>query len=112
MFTITREAINDVIIIRMNGKTDTDSVRTMQDAIDEIIGGQVLKVIIDMRNLEYLNSVTIRLLLVIYKYLSEENGELIFCGLNKVINNVFEIAGLKQIFTIEEDCKSSLNKLI
>jgi len=37
---------------------------------------------------------------------------MVLCGLNKVIDNVFDIAGLKQIFTIEADCKNAIKNML
>jgi len=112
MFKVNTEIINDVFVLHFKGKADTTALNELQNVIDTIMGEQRTKVIANMKSLEYINSISIRLLLVLYKYINEENGKLIVCETNNVINKVFEISGLNQILNIKKDYKESLNELL
>ena len=112
MFKVNTELVNDVYVLHFKGKADSTALNELQNVIDTIMGEERTKVIADMKALEYINSVSIRLLLVLYKYISEENGQLIICEMNSVISKVFEISGLDQILNIKQDYKESLNELL
>jgi anti-anti-sigma regulatory factor len=50
--------------------------------------------------------------LILYRFFASKNKKMVLCGLNKVIDNVFDIAGLKEIFNIDSDCKNAIKNML
>ncbi len=112
MLLINREQISDIQILRLEGNVDIQTMTILQKEIDKIITEDTAKLIVDNRNLKYLSSTGIHMFLTLYKFFSDKNKHLIICGLNNVLDDIFEIAGLKQIFEIEADCKNAVKILL
>jgi anti-sigma B factor antagonist len=112
MFSIDRETINDVELIRINGRVDMQAMTVLQKEIDILIVENIDKLIVDCRNMDYISSTGIRIFLILYRFFASKEKHMIICGLNSVVDNIFDMAGLKQIFQIEDDCKNAVKKLL
>lgn len=60
------------------------------------------RVIIDMKDLEYLNSTAIGVLTVAHTALTAAGGKLVLCNVNKSINSIFLVTKLSTIFHSED----------
>lgn len=112
MFSIQQEYINDIKVLHLDGRIDMNNTNKLQAVVDEIIAEDTHKLIVDCRQLSYVSSTGIRIFLLLYRFFASKDKTMVLCGLNKVIDNIFDIAGLKQIFVIEPDCKSAIKNLL
>jgi anti-anti-sigma factor len=112
MFSIQQEYINDIKVLHLDGRIDTKATAHLQTEVDVIIAEDTNKLIVDCRQLSYVSSTGIRMFLILYRFFASKNKKMVLCGLNKVIDNVFDIAGLKEIFNIDSDCKNAIKNML
>jgi anti-sigma B factor antagonist len=94
MFTIARTESGEVIL---TGRFDA-SKAAEADALLERVEGTCR---VDMKDLEYISSLGLGILLKTQKRLKSSGNELILANMNKLIRDVFRIARFDTIFKIE-----------
>jgi len=102
---------NDVLIIEIHGKLDSNTSAQLEQKLIAEIDGGVTKIIVDCSKLDYISSAGLRVLLVGAKKLKVNNGKIILCSLQDYIKEVFEIAGFTAIFPIHSDLSVALSNM-
>ena len=90
----------DNLVIELTGRLDTITSTELSDAVaNETITENLI--IIDFKNLEYISSAGLRVLLALKKQFNEENKEFEIHNLNDVIKEVFTVTGFINILTVK-----------
>jgi anti-sigma B factor antagonist len=103
---VTVKEVNEVNVMSFEGNLDTNTAPQAQTQIDELIDGGSSKILINFDNLNYISSAGLRVLLATAKKLKATSGDLKICGLNKTVQEVFDISGFSSILSVvatEED---------
>lgn len=83
------------------GRLDTTTAPQLEEQINENIENAE-KLILDFKDLEYLSSAGLRVLLGAHKaFMKRGSGELLIRNVNETINEVFEITGFLDVLNIE-----------
>ncbi len=94
----------DIAILELRGSfiggSETDQLKA--EAADLFEQGN-RKLIIDLANVTYFNSLGIGCLVSIYTMYSKGNGRVKLCSMGKGIENVFVITKLMSVFDVEEN---------
>ena len=90
----------DNLVIELTGRLDTITSTELADAVAKEIITENL-IIIDFKNLEYISSAGLRVLLALKKQFSEENKEFEIHNINDVIKEVFNVTGFINILTVK-----------
>ncbi len=80
------------------GRLDTTTAPQFEQEIKKYISVPNLQV--DFKNLEYISSAGLRVLLAVYKQVTKQGGTMKLCNLNDQVMEVFEITGFKKIFKL------------
>ena len=103
-------AEEDITIISFGGSLDTNTSKEAGDQLTKLVDDGKVKLIVDLTDLEYISSSGLRILLATSKKLKPLKGEMLICGLNETVKEVFEISGFTMIFkvlsTLEEAKRS------
>jgi len=88
-------------------------IRELQESVFSIIeqAGQI-NLILDFRNVKFLSSSVLGLLIRISKKVYEKNGQLRLCNINKKINEIFKITRLNRIFDIYPDLERATEAMV
>jgi anti-sigma B factor antagonist len=84
----------------MEGRLDTQTSPDAEKELQQITDNGATKLVVDFGELDYISSTGLRILLATAKRLKSEEGEMRLCGLNAVVNKVFQISGFAKIFSI------------
>ena len=90
----------DNLVIELTGRLDTITSTELSDAVAKETITENL-IIIDFKNLEYISSAGLRVLLALKKQFNEENKEFEIHNLNDVIKEVFTVTGFINILTVK-----------
>ncbi len=90
----------EVKVVRIEGKLDTQSFPDAQAQLTQLIDQGAIKLVINFEKLDYISSAGLRILLTAAKQLKGNSGELRICGLNEVVQEVFDISGFTTILTV------------
>lgn len=97
---IFQEKIDDVMVLRLIGRLDTISSKTLGETLRQLIQQKEHKLIIDLSELIFISSSGLRILLTTAKQLNHQKGKLALCGLQKKVKEVFDIAGFSMLFKL------------
>ena len=97
-----------IALIELNERLARESVIAFrQRAVSYIEDNKVDNLIIDLTNLNWIDSAGIGVLMVIFKLINNKNGVLVFVNPNKQISEIFSILKLNQIFQIVDSVEAA-----
>jgi anti-sigma B factor antagonist len=92
--------IYDTPVLNVSGKIDAVTSKQLESAIDELLKTEATMMLLDLREVEYVSSSGLRVLMVAKEKLRQRQGDLRLASLQPLVREVFEITGLKQLFSI------------
>ncbi len=105
---ITVTDAGEVKVIRIEGHLDTQTSADAQAQLTQLIDQGATKLVVNFEKLEYISSAGLRVLLTVAKQLKGNSGELRVCGLNEVVQEVFDISGFTTILTVPKSESEAL----
>lgn len=99
---LTTERQDDVLSIRVRGRLDWSSADAFRDAARNTIEETDRAVIMDFRELDFIGSAGLRVVLLTAKFLFERDASLLLCGLSEPVRDVFRITGFEQLLPIHD----------
>lgn len=109
---IDMESIGDVLIVRLDGELDHHTADQLRGQMEkEINKGNALHVLLSLKNLHFMDSSGLGVILGRYKQITARGGDMIVCSINPVIYRLFELSGLFKIMKIKESEEEALHIL-
>lgn len=99
---------NDIHILKISGKLDTNTSQEFEKELMAIVNSGEKKILLDCKDLDYISSAGLRVLLLAAKVIKSSDGKVMLAGLKEHVSQVFEIAGFTGIFPIYQ----SLNEAV
>lgn len=103
---ISTEQIDSTTVVRMSGNLDTNTSGPAHQKLDALIEEGNTHLLVNLRQVAFVSSAGLRILLATAKRLNGTEGTLKISDLNETVNEVFEISGFNSIlnvFSTEED---------
>ncbi len=97
---ITVTVAGEVKVVRIEGKLDTQTSPDAQAQLTQLIDQGATKIVVNFEKLDYISSTGLNVLLKAAKRLNGNSGKLRICGLNEVVQEVFDISGFTTILTV------------
>ncbi|RKY42098.1 MAG: anti-sigma factor antagonist [Candidatus Makaraimicrobium thalassicum] len=110
---IKREESNGIVIFRVAGDIDLNTSPELKKFFDQVIKENKKKILIDLKDVSYVDSSGLATLVEILKNLRVYGGRLKLTSLSAKVRGLFEITRLDKLFDIsagEEDALSSFNE--
>ena len=109
---IEMESIGDVLIVRLDGELDHHTADLLRGQMEkEINKGNTLHVLLSLKDLHFMDSSGLGVILGRYKQITSRGGDMIVCSINPVIYRLFELSGLFKIMKIKESEEEALHIL-
>lgn len=89
---------NDVTVIELQGEVDGDIANPLKDTITSTVAGSRTRIVLDMSNVNSIDSQGLELLLWVRQYCRQNRAQLKLAGLDETIEKVLEITGLQTEF--------------
>lgn len=87
-------------LVAVSGRLDVTSAKDFQETCVQLADKGDTNMVVDLAGLEYISSAGLRAILFLAKTLKDKGGELRFCGLAGMIEDVFRVSGFHTMFTI------------
>ena len=97
--TINKERNESTLTLALVGRLDTVTAPELEAALKDSLEG-VAALVLDLKDLEYVSSAGLRVLLAAQKMMREQ-GTMKLTNVNETVMEVFELTGFSQILTIE-----------
>ncbi|MBN2012443.1 STAS domain-containing protein [candidate division KSB1 bacterium] len=95
-------------IININGHVDATNAPQLEKEFDSIISDGGSKIIVNFRDVEYISSAGLRVLLSVTQRLKSKDGDLRLCEMNPTVEKTFNLAGFTRLFDIFKSEQESL----
>ena len=90
---ITAKEVKGVKVVHMEGSMSTDAAYDVMDELKKELQDANNNMIINLQDVKYVSSTALRVFLSIGKELKARDGELRFCCLNEIVQEVFDLSG-------------------
>lgn len=98
---ITSNVENDVININLEGRLDTTTSPELQSELDKLLTKTKFNLILDFKDLSYVSSAGLRVLLSAQKKANDLVGNVVIRNVSDSIMEVFEMTGFSDFLNIE-----------
>ncbi len=101
---ITTKQLKRVDVVTVSGRIDSSTAPKLAEVLTSIVDAGRYRICMDIKNLEYLSSAGIKVLISILKTCKRWNrGDLRLANMPTQIADVFDLAGLTPLFKIYPD---------
>jgi anti-sigma B factor antagonist len=97
---IIEENQSGINIYKLSGRLDSNTSQGFEKKIFQAIDDGSKSMIIDFKNLDYISSAGLRVILKATKALRREDGKMMLCDMQDYVKEVFEIAGFDSFLPI------------
>jgi anti-sigma B factor antagonist len=103
LLTLEREVSGDgsSVRLRLGGEVDLSTAHLVEDALSPALDLRCTRLIMDLADVEFIDSSGLRVLVVTRNALDERGAEMVIAGVNDHLRRVFEVSGLSSVFTFE-----------
>ena len=99
---IKTRRIDHVLVVELTGKLDTQTSGPASEEMARIVQDGNSKILLNLRNLEFLSSAGLRVLLRTAKLLPEPEGRMMICQAKGVVKEVLEISGFDTFIDVHD----------
>ncbi|MBR1562958.1 MAG: STAS domain-containing protein [Ruminococcus sp.] len=97
---VTKIVNDDNITLQVAERVDTTTAPQLQYEIDKVTD-ETNKLVLDFKELIYVSSAGLRVLLSAHKTMLKKEGSLVITNVSEDILEIFEVTGFSDILTIE-----------
>ena len=105
---ITERVENDVTVIVLGGRIDTQGAVEMDEALQGAVAQGRHKMVLDMAEVNYISSAGLRTLADVLTKNKHAHGDLKLAALNARIRRVLEVIGFDNFFSIHETVQDAI----
>ena len=99
---INKAISNQNVIITLKGRLDTMTAQQLDDEAKSIDFDEVETVTLNLKDLEYISSSGLRVILALYKSLKSKGGNLKIVNVSNTIMELFSMTGMSDYLDIEQ----------
>jgi anti-sigma B factor antagonist len=100
---IGQETINDVEVLKLDGRLDASSARDIRDKVGALSGENRINLVIDMAGVDFIDSSGLGGLISSLRTVNKLGGDVKISSLQNQVRSVFELTRLHRIFGIYDD---------
>lgn len=110
MLVEIKEIENNICMIKVPEEFQIENASEIKKEIEVLIRDEKLKILIDMSDLEYIDSSGLGVLISIMKKIKLEKGKMILLSPQKSIVQILELTSLDNVFIINNDLENAIEE--
>lgn len=99
--------IKAITVVRLKGRMDALSAQSFEQRLRPLEGADLI-VVVDMDELEYISSAGLRSILAVAKKIQAGGGQIRFCNVKGLVDEIFRCANLASIVPIYKSWKDAM----
>lgn len=100
------------LIVRLKGELDHHTAESVKAKMEEaIMKGDISFVILNMKDLSFMDSSGLGVILGRYKQITSKGGKMVVCDIQPSVYRLFELSGMFKILTIQDNEHMALSSL-
>ncbi|MCR5733935.1 MAG: STAS domain-containing protein [Lachnospiraceae bacterium] len=100
MLNISKETEGTSLKLSLEGRLDTQTAPELDSVVTSSLEG-ITELIFDIKDLQYISSAGLRVLLATQKSMNNSAGRLIIRNVSEEVKEIFDVTGFSSILTIE-----------
>ncbi len=108
---IEQEDRGDISILRLFGDMDAEHSPPLKKKLQGILASGKTKLILDLREVAFIDSTGLGVLISLMRQLKENGGQLKLASLQQEVRSIFEITRLFRVFDLSPDVEGALKGL-
>lgn len=109
-FEVSYRSIRDITLIDIKGFLDAHTAPLFEDSIKNIISDGNFKIIVNFKNLDYISSAGLGVLMAFIEDLRSKKGDIKLAEMNDKVFSVFDLLGFPMLFDIDNNESNLINK--
>lgn len=109
--SLSSEKIGDVLVVSLAGQVNSANAAEVESALLAWVEQGERLCALDLGRLDYISSAGLRVILMTAKRLKQNAGQLVLCGLQPQVKEVFDISGFLTILTVVDTRDAAVAKL-
>ena len=105
---ILEEISYQIGILRLTGRLDAASVKTLKENVNSLIAKKIKSIVIDMDEVDFIDSSGLGSLVSCLRVVNNEDGDIRLCSLQDQIQALIELTRLHRVFQIFDDCDAAV----
>lgn len=105
---ILQEINNQTGILRLTGRLDAASVKTLKENVNALVKKEVNSIVVDMSDVDFIDSSGLGSLVSCLRLVNKENGDIRLSSLQDQIRALIELTRLHRVFQIFDDCETAI----
>jgi len=98
---VTQSTNNNDLSLSICGRIDAITSNQLSEEIDKALESKFETLILDFREVDYISSAGLRIIIVVQKKITAGGLKLELTNMNETVKNVFDITGFSQILNIK-----------
>ncbi len=94
------QVVGDVTVVLLPARVDTTSARDVEAGLHAVLEAGARKLVADFGGNDYVSSAGLRVFLTVLKFLEQNDGRIVLCAMQPFVDDVFQISGFSELFTI------------
>lgn len=109
---IELEHVRKALVVRLRGELDHHSAETVRSKMEEAIAkGMATHVILSLKELNFMDSSGLGVILGRYKQITAKGGKMVVCDVSPTVYRLFEMSGLFKILAFQETERQAVSSL-
>lgn len=109
---IELEHYRNMLIVRLHGELDHHTANVVRYKMEEaLMRDQVHHVILSLKDLGFMDSSGLGVILGRYKQVKAKGGKMVVCDINPGVRRLFELSGLFKIIAAHDNERSAITSL-
>ena len=109
--TIAAETTASATIVSLQGQINSANAAAIEAEVLGLVTGGARNLVLDFSALDYISSAGLRMVLVVAKRLKQHGGQLVLCGMQPHVREVFDIGGFLSILDVQATREDALARL-
>jgi anti-sigma B factor antagonist len=105
---INRYKNQQATVLEMSGRLDMAGSIELEKVLGQVYDEGHTRVILDMADVQYLNSTGIRVLVRFWQVMQQSGRELVLAGMTHNVTRAMELVGLQQVFNPYSNVQAAL----
>lgn len=103
---------DDIWLVAINGRLDQTLNPTLEQQLTTLLDEGKIWLVVDMSETDYINSGGLRTLVTGWRKAKQQEGNLVLCGLNGRLQEIFHMVGFDQLFQIYSSRQAAKEALV
>lgn len=109
---IELEYSSKALVVRLKGELDHHTAEAVKARMEEAIAkGNVPHVVVNLKDLKFMDSSGLGVILGRYKQITGKGGKMVLCDVSPSVYRLFEMSGLFKIVAVEDNEKQAISSL-